>query len=354
MSDFLRFFRKPTSLQFSFLGLVIFIFVMTFSINAGKSAIEGKGQLKKVKNFNLVAKWTGTNGEVVEDFILVNDLLYSAVGEKGIYVFKRENLEFVTNLILETNEMKFNIKRIDVLKAGGSNFFVASFLNGVGENERGLILFSIGISNVVSELNVLPLNFSTPKSFCVVDNKIYVLTSAKEIFEFEFDNLMGRKIKRYMVNINGGNIIRHYKNLFYIPANEDGLYIAKLERGEFRIVSRIVSEINYVSDCSVSGEKIAVSDRMLGVTIYKISDISRPKLFFHYDTSGDAFSVSMSKNDVFVADGINGVLGLEYKDREYRLAKIYKQGAIADQIFFDEKRKLLYSSFGVNGISILK
>ncbi len=352
--DVLRGFFKPSALQLSFLGLTIFVIVLILSINAGRLAIEEKVELNQVKNFNVIAQWNGTNGEVVEDFIIVNDFLYSAMGEKGIYVFKKETLEFVTNLEIESNGLRYNIKKIDLLKIDGSNYFVASFLNGVAENERGFIVFSIDNSNSVSNLISFPVNFTFPKSFCAVENKIYVPVLSKELLEICFDRNLNTEVNRFPLSFNYVGSIRYFKDFFYFLLYEDGLYITRLEKRKLKVFSNIKSEINYVTDCFFVNNRLVLSDRMLGILVYNVSDKSKPRLLFHYDTSGDASSVFMTGNYIYVADGINGILCLEFKNREYKLKKIYKPGFISDRLFYDERRRLLYASFGINGIYVLK
>ncbi len=338
---------KLSALKISFFGLLFLILILVYSINSGRIALDDKSNLYPVKSFQLVKQWVGTNGEYVNDF-LVDDYLYATFGEKGIGIFNRsENIELITNFTFQTNGQHFSFKNLDITKVEEKGYIVVSFFNG---EEKGFAIFCIE-SNNISLSNYFLINFINPKSFCVVENFLYVLTE-KGIEKINiFDN---SQKKVYNFSLSEAGKIKYKNGFFYIPAYRNGLIIGKVENDNFKIVNNIKYNMSYVTDCYVNNKKILISDRMMGIMLYNLNIINNPELLLKYDATGDVNSGLLNNKDVYIADGINGVFELYYVDKKLKLNRFHKGDYIAYNISYDKKEKILYVLAGANGILVLK
>ncbi len=338
---------KFSALKLSFFGLLILIFILIFSVNSGRRALEDRSALNQVKSFQLVSQWIGTNGEYVEDFVIDKKFLYAVFGEKGLGLFnKEENLTLITNFLVETNEIKFSLKSLELYENNNQTYLVSSFFSG---EKKGIAVLLVENTNIILT-NYFFVDFLSPKSFCIGNHKIYVLTKS-ELKEFNiFDS---SNEKNYQFNISENSKMKFYKGYFYLPSFNKGLIIGKIEKNSFKVISTIKNDINSVSDCFIMDKKLLIADKMLGISLYNINGITT-EVVFRYDTAGDANSVFMKGNDIFVADGINGVLNLSYKNNRLKLEKYHKGDYLANNIIYDNSKNLLYVLAGANGIIVLK
>ncbi|MCX7821676.1 MAG: hypothetical protein N2258_08405 [Brevinematales bacterium] len=340
-------FFKFSALNLSFFGLLVLIFILIFSVNSGRRALEDRSSLNQVKSFQIVGQWIGTNGEYVEDFMFDKKYLYAVFGEKGLGVFnKDENLGLITNIVFETNEIKFSFKSIDISEINNKTYLVMSFFS---LEKKGIVVVGIENTNIFIT-NYFFVDFLSPKSFCAVKDKVYVLTK-NELKEFDiFDSSIQ---KSFDVKISINSRLKFYNGYFYLPSFNEGLLIGKIDKDSFRFITKIKSQINNVVDCFVIDKKLIIADKMLGISFYNIN-ITGVEPIFRYDTAGDANSVLMRGNDIFVADGINGVLNFSYKNKKLKLEKYHKGDYVASSLIYDNSSKLLYVLAGANGIVVLK
>lgn len=351
---FKKFLQKPSSLRLSFIGIFIIVILLTISTNLGRKALEGKGSLLNIKNFDVVSYWKGTKGENAERFTVYKDLLLVCMGVDGIYIFDRDKLTMITNLAIETNEEKLSIKDIDTLNISNNVYFITTFIGSKGKTGFAVLREDFFTTNV--EVNIYPIDFLSPISWCIVSNEIYVICKDKIIKKINFNGTEFVEKEQFKLSIDGEcGKIKWEDGFFYIPMYENGLSIFKQKKDRIELLSTIKNQLNYVNNCYIQKNYLVISDRMLGVMIYNVSDKTKPKLIFRYDTSGDAFDISMPKNnEIFVTDGVNGVLKLDFNKNQYQLSRIFKNGEIAKNLLYDEKKNRLIVSFGVSGIYLLK
>lgn len=343
--------NKPTSLQLALLGVIFMVIFLSISTYLGKKALEEKGNLRDIKRFEVVSHWNSQDKNNVLNFIVSGNFVYVALEEGGIGILNRE-LKYITNIILQINNKKLNVKDIEIINFSATNYLLC-FVPGL-PGENGFAIFSISDPARPEFLKFHSIDFLIQNKFCTFSNMIYLLEGEKlKIFEFSPSNITEKG--EFFVGIKESDKIIYRNGFFFIPAYNDGLYIGRFEKTGFKVYSIIKSEVSYVSSCDIYDNYLVISDKMLGVSLYNISEISQPRLIFRYDTPGDAFQVLMpSRNEIYVADGINGVFMLKFQKGEYHLEKIFKDSVIVKNIFYDDKNNKLYVAGGINGIYLLK
>ncbi|PNR98112.1 LVIVD repeat-containing protein [Petrotoga olearia] len=120
----------------------------------------------------------------------------------------------------------------------------------------------------------------------------------------DFTNLVVQEqISTSVVGAEYGVIIGGYEG-FYVFDGEKKEIIASVTTG------------SYVNDAQIYGDYLYLVDRE-GLKIYDFSDPQELILLNSYSTFGDSLSVTTNGELVFVADGENGLISFDLKDKVY-------------------------------------
>ncbi|MDY6895199.1 MAG: hypothetical protein SVO01_07280, partial [Thermotogota bacterium] len=93
----------------------------------------------------------------------------------------------------------------------------------------------------------------------------------------------------------------------------EGFYVFDVEKKE--IIASVTTG-SYVNDAQIYGDYLYLVDKE-GLKIYDFSDPQELTLLNFYSTFGDSLSVTTNGEIVFVADGENGLISFDLKDKVY-------------------------------------
>ena len=114
----------------------------------------------------------------------------------------------------------------------------------------------------------------------------------------------------------------------------EGFYVFDVEKKE-TVAS--VTTGSYVNDAQVYGDYLYLVDRE-GLKIYDFSDPQEVALLNSYSTFGDSLSVTTNGELLFVADGENGLISFDLKDKVYiRLKEHIRLPGMVTQVEMFEK-----------------
>ncbi len=136
--------------------------------------------------------------------------------------------------------------------------------------------------------------------------------------------IVQEQIPTSVVNVKYGVIIGGYEG-FYVFDVEEKESIASVTTG------------SYVNDAQIYGDYLYLVDRE-GLKIYDFSDPQEVALLNSYSTFGDSLSVTTNGELLFVADGENGLISFDLKDKVYiRLKEHIRVPGMVTQVEMFEK-----------------
>ncbi|POZ89135.1 hypothetical protein [Petrotoga sibirica] len=119
-----------------------------------------------------------------------------------------------------------------------------------------------------------------------------------------------------------------------IVAGYEGFYV--FDGGKKEIIATVTTG-SYVNDAQIYGDYLYLVDRE-GLKIYDFSDPQRVALLNSYSTFGDSLSVTTNGELLFVADGENGLISFDLKDKVYiRLKEHIRLPGMVTQVEMFEK-----------------
>lgn len=136
--------------------------------------------------------------------------------------------------------------------------------------------------------------------------------------------IVQKQIPISVVGVKYGVIIGGYEG-FYVFDVEEKESIASVTTG------------SYVNDAQIYGDYLYLVDRE-GLKIYDFSDPQEVALLNSYSTFGDSLSVTTNGELLFVADGENGLISFDLKDKVYiRLKEHIRLPGMVTQVEMFEK-----------------
>jgi hypothetical protein len=136
--------------------------------------------------------------------------------------------------------------------------------------------------------------------------------------------IVQEKIPISTVNAKYGVIIGGY----------EGFYVFDVEKKE--IIASVTTG-SYVNDAQIYEDYLYLVDRE-GLKIYDFSDPQKVTLLNSYSTFGDSLSVATNGELLFVADGENGLISFDLKDKVYiRLKEHIRLRGMVTQVEMFEK-----------------
>jgi len=114
----------------------------------------------------------------------------------------------------------------------------------------------------------------------------------------------------------------------------EGFYVFDVEKKE--IIASVTTG-SYVNDAQIYGDYLYLVDKE-GLKIYDFSDPEELTLLNFYSTFGDSLSVTTNGEIVFVADGENGLISFDLKDKVYIRLKehIHLPGMVTQVEMFEK------------------
>jgi len=136
--------------------------------------------------------------------------------------------------------------------------------------------------------------------------------------------IVQEQIPTSVVNVKYGVIIGGY----------EGFYVFDVEKKE--IITSVTTG-SYVNDAQIYEDYLYLVDRE-GLKIYDFSDPQEVALLNSYSTFGDSLSVTTNGELLFVADGENGLISFDLKDKVYiRLKEHIRVPGMVTQVEMFEK-----------------
>lgn len=336
-------------------SLLVLIVTLVIVVDMGKRAMEtdSKRTVIGIQSFNIIGSWKSTNGVVIQGFTSDGTNLYAAAGYDGLLVFKLPAFE---NTFSYATNFPFN----DVLFCRTEQSTSIFCSMGESNNTGGIIAFMVQPDNTIVFTNKIELPGINGKKLSLFTNKttsiMLLADESSGVSGYSIDwNTLGLTVDPlYSINTKPVRHIIWNKDNCILANRENGFSIYNLGKPD-SLVSKTKADLSMSHSTSLSGNYLAVADRMMGIMIYDISDRQKPRLLGSYDTPGDAYDVIMDGKIIYVADGVNGVLKLKYLPPvDFILEKQFNDGSIAYSLKYSKISSNLIVGFGKDGIKVLQ
>lgn len=339
--------RKKLSLVAAAVLAGVFLIAILFWPRIPGDAGSGTNTIPSLP---LIASWEGTNGEVVRALAVHERKIYMAAGFDGLIVLDASNLT-VTGAY-GTNQPVNDV----VLKSFGTNFYAFLALGSYREEGGILVLNATDLSDIYPVASLLDAGLSPAALDIVLSRNSSLIVAADErsgLVSYRFDWVNAGLATNRFVSLNGKPAYDLFVqgNRAYVAAREEGVFIVDIPAG--RVLSRIKPTLSLANSVFVSGRTLCVGDKMSGVTLYDISSPVNPRRISSYSTPGDAYDVWMIRNDIYVADGINGILKIRWHGGEkFSLLNQFSDGSLAYRLSVGDD-ETVYAACGSSGLRIL-
>lgn len=351
--------------------LSLYLFLNTFFLfsiitipSCGKCSVEFSTNERTLESFNIIASWYGSNGEVIKNIKIDNNYVIANSGINGIIFFdfsqktniidsfritNEENENYIYNDfdILEISSKKYLFAALKTIKKQGAiGIYDITYLNKI--RKRILNKLSKQINPLAISIDYLNKKlFIADEKYLLNIYDIIIETNSLNFIKLEFITNL------YLYKFRSDISIKFLTNFILISANRNGAYI--INPTNYNIIHHFYNPIIYVNNINFYNNNIIISDRISGVSIYKFDKKNKPTINFTYESQGDCYDSIMINYDLYIADGINGLLKLDYhKDMGYSLIKQYLENFITYSVAFDKNSFLLFLGCGKDGLKILE
>lgn len=325
----------------------VVLIVLFFPKNKIDAPVNGTNG---VPRFALLTNWAGTNGQTVKALTADATNVYAAAGYDGLLVIRISDMSNIASFA--TNQPVNDV----VLKMISTNryaFIPLGTFNGYG----GFLSLNItDLSNIyATHMYLEPTRNATAIDYVLARNGVRVVTA---------DDFQG--YQPYLVEWGGGTVtpekpvplgakavsdIFVYGTVAYVAAKDEGVFIIDTLGG--RILSHIKPALSLANSVYVEGRILLVADKMNGIMIYDIGNPTSPQLLGDYDTPGDANDVWLIRNDIYIADGINGVMKVKWTPpNKFTLQRVYTDGSLAYHLHIAKDGKV-FVACGNDGLKVL-
>ena len=345
--------RKTISLMIS--ALVI---AASFGVTSCSSATNNT---TSATNMTLITTKAGNNGETIKALAINGNYLYAAGGYDGMLQFGISDISNIS--IIGTNyytPTDFPVN--DVFVLDGFAFLALGNYNGTG----GLAVMNISSATV--KLTVASNTFANADS-----RALYVTGTAPNKFTvYVADENLG--LAEYAVDTTGGsesialtrNTVISNAQPVDIAVNGTTAYLAAKTGGVIvmtgigtagvKIAAQISTEISDARGVALagSGNTLFVADRMLGIWSYDVTTPANPTYKGSYPTAGEANALIANGDDVYVADGSNGVLWLDFTVNTSPVLK-KETGALSGMAWnIALSGNYILSAYGTEGVKVFE
>lgn len=339
--------------KLSLVGAILFLFTIVTAaiLSSYRQLIEAEKNVNNVKQlFTTIAVWKSASGEVVKSFSVDNENLYVAMGYDGLYVFdnitlSNKSIELSNYIINDIASIKTASNTILFLAIGNKNSSGGILICSVESSNISIIN-----SNMQENINALSLDIlQKDKNFV----NVYISDEKKGFYCFSYDinkNSLVTKTAKEQPNIFGIDIVSSRKHIF-LTDNSGNVHVFN---SEGRKVGEIKNPLSMANSLFLHKNTLFIADRMNGIVIYDVSSPENPKFLDRYNASGDSYDIFVQDDDVFLADGISGVLNLKLNRRNLLLQKNFADGSVFNRVIYYKDKNLIYVACDKDGIKILQ
>lgn len=339
--------------KLSLIGIIFFLFILITAtiLSSYHQIMEAEKNVNSVKQtFTTIALWKGNSGEVAKSFCFDDENLYIAMGYDGLYIFDKTNLSNksieLSNYIINEAE---NIKTVS-----NTLLFLAT---GSRNNAGGILICSIESSNINVINSNLQENLNATGLYILEKDKnsveIYISDEKKGFYCYNYDinkNYLSAKPLKEQPSISGVDIVSTRKHIFLADSSGN----IHVFNSDGRKAGEIKNPLIMANHLFLYKDILFVADRMNGIVAYDVSSPENSKFLYSYNASGDSYDVFVQDEEVFVADGISGILNLKLNGKSLSLQKRFADGSVFTRVIYDKSKNLVYAACNKDGIRILK
>jgi hypothetical protein len=345
-----------------FTGAVIFLFYMLAQFSScaqAPKASDTNSSGASVPSFTLVTNWKSPNVSIKSVF--QNNANIYAVSYSELIVFDDSMSQLGT----------FPATNINDLVIGGSGPVYAYMALGTYQGSGGVFMADVTEPTNIYQTNLykdanrsgnaLAVN-STGTIVYTADDKQGYQKYAVDLTTPQFNVLVQYALNGVSPNDSaypGVDICVDSGGTYaYVAAKEGGVFVIKIGTG---VVAQITAPLTIANAVALNGNYLAVADLIGGIFIFSIgppNSPDMPNLIGNYKTGGTAYDVAMDGNDLYIADGLNGVLKVTKTpppNTTFTLEKQYKDGSVAYKVFYSALYTgNVYAALGKDGIVVLR
>ncbi len=349
--------KKILIIVFTILLIVGAVLLLIIFI-PNRNNFDSSNQPTAPSSFTLISEWTGTNGEVIKSLYLDSNYLYAAAGFDGLMIFDPTNLNLIGSF--STN---YPFQDLIVKSVSSNKYAVAVLGSFIGKG--GLLILDVTDPTNIYLTNILISNdisgyafASYPEGYDINNDagvNIYTADQTKgcQGYTIDWNSFMITLGKSISIKTNTSVNLLIYQQYGYLAAKDNGMFIIDLS-GE-KILSQMKTSISYINSMAIKNKTLIVADKMNGILFYKLEKPEKPVLIENYDTPGDANEVLPVGNDIYIADGINGVLKIKHPAQgNFILEKQFNDRSMAYKILYSKITGYLYVTCGKDGIRIIE
>jgi hypothetical protein len=312
------------------------------------------------KGLILVDEYKGT--ESIMTVKVYGGYLYAAAGEEGVLVFDISNPSNMTRVKKFKDEDFLPVNTVDFERIGGKDY---AFLGISAGGEGGIAVlevtdgtnFNVDPAESISEIDVAG---HFPVAIVADTARVYTADKNQGVMAYDlnfvaFTAAADAGFAAFDLFNKGASVAIDGDNLF-IAARDHGVFI--LNKADASTVSEIYFSLIDVNSLAVDGtagrKRLIVADTYFGVIIYNIMTAATPKLIGRYSTLGEARDVIVNGDEIYVADGSNGVLWIDKTTETSPRLKGEFQDAVGFAYNLDYDGGFVYVAYGPNGIKVLQ
>jgi hypothetical protein len=336
--------KKALSIYILLLGAMI-VYVSGLS----SCSLSNGTATNNVTNFDLVATWTGSSGEVVSSVVADNTNVYAAVGNKGLYIFSSSLVHmyaFVSNN---------PIQAVAVQTVATKKYAIVG--NAISSGKGGIMMI-----NVTDLTNIQLTNYSeyanmNPNSIVVDDVATNIFTADNlkgyQNYTNSWQTLLNQS--SYSINLNSPGVDIALGGIYIYVAHKTG-GVSVINWQNNTVVAQITTTLWSANAVAVDSSIIAVGDDH-GLVLYSITGSdspATPRYIASYNC-GPVYDIAFNGNDFFLALGSAGVQKVSRTTpTTFTLLKQYNDGASYYRLSYNTFTYNLYAACGKDGIRILK
>lgn len=304
----------------------------------------------------LVESLVGNNTEVIKSLSLSGSLLFTSSEYRGMNILNVSDKSNVT--IIGTNYFYPTDNPVnDIVVKEGFVFLALGNYNETGglavvdANDTNAVTVLVTLNNVADANSKALVVSGTAPSFTA-----YVADENRGLTIYAIDTGVPSITVSGVVPITNAQPVDIVVNgtTAYVAGKSGGAFVVTGLGGTPKVAANLSTEISDARGVALSGDgsTLYVADRMLGIWAYSVASPAKPSYLGNYETPGEANALVVNGTDVYVADGSNGLLWIDYTTPSQ--PELKKQTSLKSGIAWDVALagSFLIGAYGPDGIKV--